>query len=110
MPFSPIPSAGGQGPGEPGLRRHVLVFFVVVGLLLAFDLVTGIAWWLFWPIAGWAVVLAAHWLYVRTINVTDEWVEERTLEVRGAAYDLGHIDDIEARHKGKMDQEPKPPV
>ncbi|MEQ9641927.1 MAG: 2TM domain-containing protein [Alphaproteobacteria bacterium] len=110
MPFTPLYGAGGQGRGEPTLRRHMLIFFVVAGLLLAFNLVTGIAWWLFWPVAAWSLVLTAHWLYVRTINIDDDWVEERTLDIRSNAYDFGHIGAIEDHHKDKMDKDPKPPV
>ncbi len=110
MPFTPIGGTGGQGRGEPELRKHGLAFFVVTGLLFAFNLVTGIAWWLFWPIAAWSLVLTAHWLYVRTINVTDEWVDERTLDIRQSAYDFGHIGEIENHHKDRMDEDPKPPV
>ena len=61
------------------------------------DLFTGTGWWSFTPICGWGVVLAVHYFYVRAANVDDDWVRERTEDLRIRSYDLGHITDLEER-------------
>ncbi len=96
------PSAGKpssqRGAAHGALRRHLWAYGVVNGILFLINLLTGGGWWVFWPIFGWGIALAAHWFYVKSINVDDEWVEERTLDIRHGAYDMSHIDDIEMRH------------
>ena len=80
------------------LRRHIQAYLFVNGSLFLINLLTAGGWWVFWPIFGWGMALAAHWFYVKSIYIEDEWVEERTLDIRHGAYDLSHIHDIEKRH------------
>ncbi len=81
------------------LRRHILAYAAVNGALFLIDLLTPGSWWFLWPMFGWGVALAAHWLYVKSVNIDDDWAQQRTEDIRLQAYDLGHIQDIEKRHE-----------
>ncbi len=81
------------------LRRHILAYAAVNGALFLIDLLTPGSWWFLWPMFGWGVAVAAHWLYVKSVNVDDVWVQQRTEDIRLQAHDLGHIEDIEQRHE-----------
>ncbi len=48
---------------------------------------------------AWGVAVAAHWLYVKSVNIDEVWIQQRTEDIRLQAYDLGHIEDIEKRHE-----------
>jgi hypothetical protein len=48
---------------------------------------------------GWGFALAAHWLYVKSVNIDDDWAQRRTEDIRLQAHDLGHIEDIAKRHE-----------
>ncbi len=82
------------------LRRHILAYAAVGGALFLIDLLTPGPWWFLWPMFAWGVAVAAHWLYVKTVNIDDEWVERRTEDIRLQASDRGHIEDIEKRYSG----------
>jgi len=97
------PSADNRA-AEPGtatraLRPHIWAYVLVNGALFLINLLIGGGWWVFWPIFVWGIALSAHWFYVKSINVDEQWVEERTFDIRHGAYDLGHIEDIEKRHE-----------
>jgi len=81
------------------LRRHVLAYAAVGGILLVMKL-QGVEWWFFWPLFIWGIVLALHFFYVRSVDVDEQWVSERTGDVRYRSYDLSHIDDIKERVDG----------
>lgn len=81
-----------------GLRRHRLVFFTAVGGLTLCNVLIGGGWWAFWPVFVWALIYFLHLCLVQATNVNEEWVDERTDELRLRSYDLGHIDDIENRY------------
>ena len=81
------------------LRRHILAYVAVNGALFLIDLLTPGPWWFLWPMFGWGVAVAAHWLYVKSVNIDDDWAQRRTEDIRLQAYDLGHIEDIEKRHE-----------
>ncbi len=61
---------------------------------------TGAPWWSFWPLAGWGVVLAVHYLVHKARTVDENWVEERTADLHSKSYDAGHIDQIAADQGG----------
>lgn len=82
-----------------GFRTHLLAYVSVNGALFLIDLLTPGAWWFIWPMLGWGLAVVAHWLYVKCINVDDEWAEQRTQDIRLQAYDLSHIDDIKKRRE-----------
>ncbi len=80
------------------LRRHLLAYAAVAGALFLIDLLTPGPWWSLWPIFGWGVAVAAHWLYVKSVNIDDDWAERRAEDIRLQASDRGHIEDIEKRY------------
>jgi hypothetical protein len=81
------------------LRRHILVYAAVNGALLLIDLLTPGPLWFPWPMFGWGFALAAHWLYVKSVNIDDDWAQRRTEDIRLQAHDLGHMEDIAKRHE-----------
>ncbi len=81
------------------LRRHIMAYAAVNGALFLIDLLTPGPWWFLWPMLGWGVALAAHWLYVKSVNIDDDWVQQRTEDIRLQAHDQGHIEDIEKRYE-----------
>ncbi len=81
-----------------GFRVHVFAYAIGNGLLVLIDLLTPGSWWFFWPMFGWGIGVAMHWLYVKSVNMDDDWAEQRTEDIRQKAYDAGHIEDIEKRY------------
>lgn len=81
------------------LRRHILAYVAVNGALFLIDLLTPGSWWFLWPMLAWGAAVAAHWLYVKSVNIDDDWAQQRTEDIRLQAYDLGHIEDIDKRHE-----------
>ena len=93
-------------PAEPQgavgvLRRHLLAYAAANGVFFLIDLLTPGPWWFFWPMFGWGIAIAMHWLYVKSVNIDDGWAEERTKDIRQKAYDAGHIEDIEKRYEAR---------
>ncbi len=84
-----------------GFRVHVVAYAIGSGLLVLIDLLTPGSWWFFWPMFGWGIGVATHWLYVESVNIDDEWAERRTEDIRQKAYDAGHIEDIGKRYEKK---------
>ena len=78
-------------------RTHLRLYVVACGALTLVNFWTGAGWWSFTPVCGWGVLLAVHYFYVRAANVDDDWVRERTDDLRVRSYDLGHITDLEER-------------
>ena len=52
-----------------------------------------------WPILVWGFVLILHFMYVRSLNVDDDWASNRAADVSQHAYDAGHIDIIRKRYE-----------
>ena len=107
------PSATDRSAARSGakrfLRRHLMAYAGVNGVLFLINLLTAGPWWFFWPVFGWGIAVTAHWLYVKSVDIDDQWVDQRTEEVRQSAYDLGHIEDIEKRY-GKTRPRGQPPA
>ena len=78
-------------------RTHLRLYVVVCGGLTLVNLFTGAGWWSFTTVCGWGVLLAVHYFYVRAVNVNDDWVRDRTEDLKVRSYDLGHITDLEER-------------
>ncbi len=78
------------------LRWHMLAYAAVGGILLVIRLYD-VEWWFFWPLFVWGLALALHYFYVKSVDVDEQWVSERTGDVRFRSYDLSHIDDIKER-------------
>ncbi len=81
------------------LRRHILAYAAVNGALFLIDLLTPGSWWFLWPMFGWGIAVAAHWLYVKSVYIDEAWTQQRTEDIRLQAHDLGHIEDIVMRHE-----------
>ena len=52
-----------------------------------------------WPLLVWGFVLFLHYLYVRSLDVDDDWASGRAADVTRHAYDSGHIDIIRERYR-----------
>ena len=78
-------------------RTHLRLYLVVCGGLTLINLFTSASWWSFTTVCGWGVLLAVHYFYVRAANVDDDWVRDRTEDLKVRSYDLGHITDLEER-------------
>ena len=99
----------GTATNAPGVFRwHAAIYLAGACALIAANWFTGGAWWSFWPLAAWGVVLGVHYLIQKTGTVDEDWVEERTANLHSKSYDAGHIDQIAADHGGKTaDREKK---
>ena len=82
------------------LRRHIVAYAALSGVLLQIDLLTPGLWWSFWPVLIWGVLVFWHYLYVKSTRIDDDWAVQRATEVTHRAYDLGHIEDIRERYAG----------
>lgn len=52
-----------------------------------------------WPLLVWGFALFLHFLYVRSLNVDDDWASNRAADVAQHAYDSGHIEIIRKRYE-----------
>ena len=93
----PAPLAGAHRFLLARFRTHLRLYVLVCGGLTLVNLWTGAGWWSFTPVGGWGVLLAVHYFYVRAANVDDDWVRDRTDDLKVRSYDLGHITDLEER-------------
>ena len=83
------------------LSVHGYVYVIVNGLLISLNVMIGRPSWSFWPLFCWGIPLACHFLYVRSVNVDQDWVERRAGDLRRKSYDAAHILDIQAGHDKK---------
>jgi hypothetical protein len=51
-------------------------------------------WWFFWPLLTWSVLFTLHIMVMRTIDVDDAWVEERSNKIADNALDLSQVEAI----------------
>ena len=57
--------------------------------------------------ALWGIVFLVHYLFVRSIHVEDDWVDERAADLRMKSYDFDHIHTIQGRlADGELDEAP----
>lgn len=106
-----VTSRGGENR-HPLLRRlfrwHLLAYGVLMGGLAFVNIYIGGGWWSFWPMCGWGLVLALHFFIYKSMSVDEDWVRERTDDMRLRSYDVSHILDIEDRVE-KGDSSVSPP-
>ena len=93
--------AGKRPDARQSFRIHLLSYASINGLFFLIDLLTPGSWWFIWPMLGWGIALAAHWLYVKSVNVDDEWADRRTEDLRLQALDWSHMADMEKRFGAK---------
>ena len=62
-----------------GFYIHLASYIGVMVLLLLIDVLTGGAWWFYWPLLGWGIGIAAHGLSVFGIKgfLSPEWEEKK---------------------------------
>ncbi len=82
------------------LRRHVVAYAALSGVMILINLLTPGPWWSFWPVLIWGILVFLHYIYVKSTRVDDDWAAQRAIEVTHRAYDLGHIQDIRERYPG----------
>ncbi len=82
------------------LRRHVMAYATLSGVLFLINLLTLELWWSFWPVLIWGILVFLHYVYVKSLRIDDDWAAQRATEVTHKAYDLGHIEDIRKRYTG----------
>ena len=87
---SPLPVGGKYW------QWHRNAYGLIALILLIVNALTSGSWWSFWPLLGWGIFVLFHFFLVRSLNVDDEWVANRTGNLRDKSYDLGHINDIQA--------------
>ena len=65
-----------------GFYWHLVLYVLVNALLLIINLVTSPTWlWFYWPLLGWGMGIAAHWVSVFGIgNVLGQDWEERKIK------------------------------
>ncbi len=94
--------AGGAGGLDRALvtrlfRWHATIYGVLIGGLTVVNIYVGGGWWSFWPMCIWGIVLALHFFIYKSVTVDEDWVRERTDDLKLRSYDLSHIQDIETR-------------
>jgi len=76
------------------VHHHAALVVIVMATLIALRLWSPWPAPVFWPGLIWSFVLAIHFFIVRSMDVDEDWVEERADDVRRHAYDFQHIRDI----------------
>ncbi|MCG6875772.1 MAG: 2TM domain-containing protein [Betaproteobacteria bacterium] len=97
---SPGGEAGRSVQARKAFRRHVALYAGGAVALNAMNYFVGSGWWAFWPLAAWSMLLLIHYLRYKAASVDEEWVEERTAELRLKSYDRDHIENIAAHGPG----------
>jgi hypothetical protein len=90
----------------PRAKKFPLHFRIYGGVLifvLFLNLILGAGLPLFWPLAAWAVGLAVHYFIASAIDVNEEWVQEKAMDLRYRSYDFDHIENIQGRVKKRDD-------
>ncbi len=86
------------------LPVHMVAFGAAAALAAAIQIVAPVSFSLLKPLLIWSILLIAHYLYVRTLEVDPDWVEERSETITLNATDLSHIDDIKQRYEERERQ------
>lgn len=80
-------------------RYHVVLYLVGNGILYLINRATSEAWWAFWPLFAWSVLLACHFFFIRSVRADDAWAQARSLRLRAKSYDIDHILSIEQSYR-----------
>lgn len=57
-------------------------------------------WWFFWPLFIWSILFTLHVMVMRTIDIDDKWIEERSDLIADNALDLSQVEAIR-KHASK---------
>lgn len=74
-------------------RLHAWVYGIAVLLALT-QALRSAGWWWFWPLIVWTVLFLLHFLVVKSLGVSSDWVAERTEKTAMKAFDISHIETI----------------
>jgi hypothetical protein len=76
------------------LYWHRIVLIGGLIILFLINRLTAGSGWFFWVCLAWSVIFAVHFFVVKSINVDEDWADDRAYELREKSYDLKHIRDI----------------
>ena len=86
------------------LPIHMTAYGIVATLAAMVQIFSPVSFSLLKPMLFWAMLLIPHYLYVRAVNIDQEWADERSSTITYNATDLSHIDDIKQRFEEKERQ------
>ena len=86
------------------LPIHMTAYGIVATLAAMVQIFAPVSFSLLKPMLFWAMLLIPHYLYVRAVNIDQEWADERSSTITYNATDLSHIDDIKQRFEEKERQ------
>ena len=76
------------------LPLHKRIYLSVMAITVLSQIIWPTAWWFFWPLIIWTMAFGLHFMVIRTLDVQDDWVEERTDQISENAFDFSHIATI----------------
>lgn len=86
------------------LKRHLLAYAGIAAASLLVNAVTFAGQlWAIWPLMIFGTLAGVHYLYVRSVYVDEDWVDERAEDLRMKSYDFDHIRDIQRRYEERID-------
>lgn len=97
--MTPRLSGGRFLPTRFHFLRHVSVYLVSTVVFVILDLLTDGNWWNFWVMVIWFIILSVHYFAAGTVDVDDDWANERVEDLRVSSYDYDHIGSIKHRVK-----------
>ena len=71
-----------------GFYIHAAIYLIVNAGLIAINAATSSRWWAHWPIIGWGLLLAAHWIAVY-----------RPFRLFSETWERKRVDDYMRQHK-----------
>ena len=91
-----------SGSGQSRLMRyfalHRTLFLVCLSVLFAVNWLIEDSGWFFWLALVWVMGLVIHFCIVKSIDVDEDWADERAMDLRTKSYDLKHINAIRGRY------------
>jgi len=76
------------------LPYHQRIYACVMGVTIVSQFIWPTEWWFFWPLLIWTVIFTLHLMVMRTIDVDEDWVDERSDKVADNAFDFGQMEAI----------------
>ena len=97
MTDDPADDAGkAAGIGARGwLIRHAYALSLVLVPVWVIDFFVPGGWSSFWLTMLWFMVFAGHYFFLRALASSDDWANDRALELKVRSYDVRHIQEIE---------------
>ena len=88
---------------------HKWLFIGAQVFLTVLNVLVGSGWWAFWPLVVWGLPFTIHFLWYRSAEVDQEWVDERALDINLQSYDRSHIEAISVREEPGLWKPPAEP-